>query len=147
MLSSLISSIMKSTMVEQPLSTRSHYRSLLQRTLPVGERYFEFCQLEWIFSVPKDGKLIVSGEKEWIDSFRSIPICWAEEFRMQLIYDEGSANIFDATLSPIDWGTSLFSEDDNRHDLKNKIYLPLSRTLRRHGGLFRKERSRHVCGR
>mmetsp|Transcript_24158 Transcript_24158/g.66948 ORF Transcript_24158/g.66948 Transcript_24158/m.66948 type:complete len:536 (+) Transcript_24158:120-1727(+) len=33
------------------------------------------------------------------------------------------------TLPPVDWKNQIFSENDNRSDLKDKVYLPLSRVL------------------
>lgn len=40
------------------------------------------------------------------------------------------------TLPPVDWKCKLFSESDDRADLRNKVYLPLSRVLAPRGISF-----------
>lgn len=54
----------------------------------------------------------------------------AETFKSRFNKEEGSEAVVSNALPPIDWRNPIFSEDDNRYDLKNKVYLPLSRALK-----------------
>lgn len=59
-----------------------------------------------------------------------------EEFLQEHTAFKGSEEKVQNTLPPVDWGSRLFSEDDDRSELRNKVYLPLSRVLKPRGITF-----------
>ena len=76
-------------------------------------------------------------------NYKQVEIVPLETFLKKHGQFQGRDTKIPNTLPPVDWKNKLFSESDNRSDLRDKVYLPLSRVLAPRGIIFGQD-SDHV---
>jgi hypothetical protein len=86
-----------------------------------------------ILKTEMDNATIVTQSGSVAFNPQCLNIVTANDFRTRFIVNEGTTDVVTNALPPIDYRSPLFSEEDNRFDIKTKIYMPLSRALKHHG--------------
>jgi hypothetical protein len=86
----------------------------------------------------KSGDLSYSESEQGFVAYdpKCVRVVSVDDFVAKHSAYQGSKLVVHDCLPPVNWQNPLFSEDDNRADLTNKAYLPLSRVLRQHGLSF-----------
>lgn len=109
-------------------------------TLTATVKMTEEFMLQHQLSAPrlKAGDVSYSESKQGSVAYdpECVQVVSVEDFATRHSGYKGSNLVVSNCLPPVDWQNPLFSEDDNRADLTNKVYLPLSRVLHQHGLSF-----------